>query len=186
MLILIRDLVFRRKQRCLPGSFPPSCWLRRSETDSHTESRLESSNQSWIATSGLWQERDITCTLCKPLKLGISLFSCLPCFLTNTDGYPVTRGYKFYFGQLLSQLYFQKPGVAPPPSFLSQMTPVNPRNVVTLMMCLFMAINSRIILSGRNFSVEHSMPIFSLKSQMTRRIWKHLRALGCIPIFPNP
>lgn len=150
--------------------------------------RLESSKQSWTAASGLWQERDMTCTLYKPLKLGISLFSCLPCFLSNTDGYPVTTRYKFYFGQLSPQLYFQKPGVAPPPpiTFLSQMKPVNPHNVVTLMMCLFMAINSRIILSGRNFSVEHPMPIFSLKSQMTRRIWKHLRALGCVPIFPNP
>lgn len=76
--------------------------------------RLESSKQSWTAASGLWQERDMTCTLYKPLKLGISLFSCLPCFLSNTDGYPVTTRYKFYFGQLSPQLYFQKPGVAPP------------------------------------------------------------------------
>lgn len=128
------------------------------------------------------------CTLCKPLKLGISLFSCLPCFLTNTDGYPVTRGYKFYFRQLLSQLYFQKPGVAPPRHLLV------PNDTCESTQCGHFddvpihgyKLKNHFVRQNVRCSVEHPMPIFSLKSQMTRRIWKHLRALGCIPIFPNP
>ena len=87
----------------------------------------------------------------------------------------------------LSTILFPRTWGSPSPSLsCPHLMPVNPRNAVTLKTCLSMVVNSRIILSGRNFSVEHLTPASSLQSQMTRRIWKHLRALGSVPLLPGP